>query len=577
MVLPIHNSKRVILLSVCSNLLWQQKIVLLCLAIYIRTQVPLWPLIISTGLKALLSGGGTSHRVNGIAVQPAVCGPHPEKVLPKVDKSKQRSCAVLEEPLPIYNIGQRTGPPPRKVKEVDGNTIIKEARKKNLLFVLARLHYAAHKQKIGSWTGFNIKVHDKENIVDSNVGYLPTINAPATSRSTVNEILNRSLSIMHSLNLTSITCVFDQAIYCKALEIKSKNVDICKPVVLRLGTFHTLCTMLSIIGKRFQDAGLKDLCIESGIVAEGSVSALLEGRSYNRAIRVHKLAYEALMRVAWRGFQPWVDEHYPLDMDHVRRALDEVAKLGKDLTKDNHDRVIESQSFKCLNGPLSAFWMSYVDMVELTLHMVRASREGDWTLHLSCIRQMLPWCFAYDAINYARYMSVYYSDMTSLQEEHPEVHEFMKTGGFSVQMSSNNTFGRIPVDQTVEERVNKDTQTTGGTKGFSLKSSAVQRYYMTAEFRSLFLLNWRTMLGYAQGNTDHVDLQQSRIAKDEQDVKVMVDLIESNWTNPFSSYQPLLSISTGATPSPEIERDLSRAYLVGETPCQQFKKECLKP
>lgn len=30
--------------------------------------------------------------------------------------------------------------------------------------------------------------------------------------------------------------------------------------------------------KRFQDAGLKDLCIESRIVAEGSVSALIEGR-----------------------------------------------------------------------------------------------------------------------------------------------------------------------------------------------------------------------------------------------------------------------------------------------------------
>ena len=210
--------------------------------------------------------------------------------------------------------------------------------------------------------------------------------------------------------------------------------------------------------------------------------------------------------------------------------------------------------------------------------LVRASTEGDWTLNLSCIRQILPWCFAYDAINYARYMSVYYSDMTSLQKEHPEVHEFMKTDGFSVQMSSNKTCGRIPVDQTVEETVNKYTQTTGGTKGFSLKSSAVQRYYMTAEFRSLFLPNLGTMVGYAQGNNDHIDLQQPRIAKDEQEVKaiIMVDLIESNWTNPFSSYQPLLSISTGATASPEIEHDLSRAYLVGETAYQQFKKERLE-
>ena len=47
---------------------------------------------------------------------------------------------------------------------------------------------------------------------------------------------------------------------------------------------------------------------------------------------------------------------------------------------------------------------------------------------------------------------------------------------------------------------------------------------MTAEFRSLFLRNLRTMVGYAQGNNDHVDLQQFRIANNEQDVKEMVDL-----------------------------------------------------
>lgn len=75
--------------------------------------------------------------MNNSSCQRAVCGPHPEKVPPKVDKLRQRTCAVQEEPLPICNIAQQTGPTPRKVKEVDGDTIIKEARKKNLLFVLA--------------------------------------------------------------------------------------------------------------------------------------------------------------------------------------------------------------------------------------------------------------------------------------------------------------------------------------------------------------------------------------------------------------------------------------------------------
>ena len=89
-----------------------------------------------------------------------------------------------------------------------------------------------------------------------------------------------------------------------------------------------------------------------------------------------------------------------------------------------------------------------------------------------------------------------------------------------------------------------------------------------------FVLPLKTQQGE---EIDHVDLQQSRIAKDKQEVKAMVDPLESNRTNPFSSYQPLFSISMGATVSPEIERDLSRACLVGETAYQQFKKGRFKP
>ena len=79
-------------------------------------------------------------------------------------------------------------------------------------------------------------------------------------------------------------------------------------------------------------------------------------------------------------------------------------------------------------------------------------------------------------------------------------------------MSKDNTFGGIHVDQTLEETVNKDTQTPGGTKGFSLKPGALQRYYLTAEFRTLFLRNLREMVGYAKGKHGHADLPSSRIA-----------------------------------------------------------------
>ena len=73
---------------------------------------------------------------------------------------------------------------------------------------------------------------------------------------------------------------------------------------------------------------------------------------------------------------------------------------------------------------------------------------------------MIPWCFAYDKLNYATYISPYYAQMTNLPEKIPRVYETFKADQFSVQMSHNNPFGRIPVDQATDVTVNKDTQSS---------------------------------------------------------------------------------------------------------------------
>ena len=98
--------------------------------------------------------------------------------------------------------------------------------------------------------------------------------------STVNEVLSQSINIMQSLDLKTIVCVFDQALFAKAAEVVWKHLDKFKDIILRLGVFPTICTLLSTIGKRFQDAGLKDLCVEPGVNADGSVAGVMEGCKY---------------------------------------------------------------------------------------------------------------------------------------------------------------------------------------------------------------------------------------------------------------------------------------------------------
>ena len=265
--------------------------------------------------------------------------------------------------------------------------------------------------------------------------------------------------------------------YAKATEIIWKKSEQFKDIVPRMGVFHTICTLLAVIGKRFQDAGLRDLCIESRVTAEGSVSGVLDGHRYKRAIRFHKLMYEALFRLAWKGFPSWLQVFHQ-DKQHVVGDIAEVLnKLSANLCQKEAQEAMENPSFSCVvelfdkylnhlshsNGNLSAFWISYIDIVEIMLGLLRTSREGDWNLHLSSIREMIPWCFAYDHLNYARYLSVYLSQMSHLEQEHPDVHRHLASRGFSVQIGGDNPFGRIPVDQTCEETVNRDTQTPGGT------------------------------------------------------------------------------------------------------------------
>ena len=82
------------------------------------------------------------------------------------------------------------------------------ANKKNFLWLLSR-NASCYSQTIPGWTGFNIQTRDNETVSKDIVGYLPTINAPATEMKTVNEILRQSDEIRKMLNLKKIVVVMD--------------------------------------------------------------------------------------------------------------------------------------------------------------------------------------------------------------------------------------------------------------------------------------------------------------------------------------------------------------------------------
>ena len=155
--------------------------------------------------------------------------------------------------------------------------------------------------------------------------------------------------------------------------------------------------------------------------------------------------------------------------------------LEYDVLNVVHERFLQYlNKLRSNNGTMSPFLMSCVDLTSLMLDFIIASREEDWTLHLISFSSLIPWCFAYNRNNYAKYLPWFFVQMINLPATQPDVHEYLADGNFST--GKDNPFGCILMDQTIEKTINKDTQTPGGTKGFSTKKGAVTRYYITADY-----------------------------------------------------------------------------------------------
>ena len=131
----------------------------------------------------------------------------------------------------------------------------------------------------------------------------------------------------------------------------------------------------------------------------------------------------------------------PMMLSIMDEALRIIDNLCEDVTQESLKQIHENGSCTCTGcimelfgvyikflrggiGNLSTFWLSYMDMTDILLGLMRASREGDWLLHMASVRAMIPWCVAYDRLNYVRFLPCYH--MSQLPTPHPDVHaEFM--------------------------------------------------------------------------------------------------------------------------------------------------------
>ena len=223
-------------------------------------------------------------------------------------------------------------------------------------------------------------------------------------------------------------------------------------------------------------------------------------------------------------------------------------------------------------------WSSFIEMFEVLLLYIRATREGNWDLHLACLRYLLIWFFAYDRPNYSRSGTVHWFEMSVLEDTHPEIDREFKKGNFVAQRHVHHGFSQTACDQVIEQTVNRDSKIKGGITMYTQKPGAVHRFMLSSPERAAITRECHIMAGQSSSTDNHSELETARMQRDEKDVQSIVDTIEG-MVNPFDNQlepDKLYHLASGSVANSSVLQDLDKAKEIGDNAFIEFCKTRLQ-
>ena len=136
---------------------------------------------------------------------------------------------------------------------------------------------------------------------------------------------------------------------------------------------------------------------------------------YNRSVRAVKLTFEALHRILIDMFEQEL-ESKPETRKMLTDLRQEILHFSTDMNNQSFETLAISQNFQCYHmkfndfvdnlkvhgGELAQYWLSFLQMAQVLLNVIFATRSGKWVLLIESLNDILPYTFAYDNINYAR-------------------------------------------------------------------------------------------------------------------------------------------------------------------------------
>jgi len=315
------------------------------------------------------------------------------------------------------------------------------------------------------------------------------------------------------------------------------------------GGLHIEMTALKALGSFLLGSGWVEAITAAGIVTPGSAEALLSACHVRRTRHVHEITAAALHLL----------QHTAYD-NYVKTLADPELMNTESTISFEHWCKRQSSQHKQF-----AYW-SHVKEFELAILLfVRSLRQSNFDLYIDSMTKLIPWFFALDRTNYARWLPVHIRDMTKLSETNKSVYDEFMHGKFTVHKTSN-LFSGISIDHA-HEQLNSVLKGDGGIVGLTENDAALHRWITAGPELARLIAEFEmsTVANEGLHHEDHPGILTAFVT----DVTKLVNVLEQ-LGNPFEEQYDLVVLHNRNIVSDDTAKQAVNVVDIGSKQYDDF-------
>jgi len=283
-----------------------------------------------------------------------------------------------------------------------------------------------------TWSAYHSSQERAQPFESSIVCLLPLLRDEAHSAATIKHVMSKVKDTVNFLNPGQIPVIAaDQPLFALAKQIQWHWPEYGEDqYVVMFGGLHIEMAALRSLGTLLQGSGWTSAISEAEIASAGTANSFLSASSVTRTRYAHQVTASALYKLMKTSYSDYAIANSESGAD----ILDFETWCTK--------RKSESPQF--------CYWYLVLSMELTTLTLIRSFREADFQLYCESLSELLPYFFANNNVNYARWLTIHLRDMMSLEDKHPAVAEEFKKGNFVIHKSER-PFSGLAIDQAHEQ------------------------------------------------------------------------------------------------------------------------------